>query len=165
MSDEEKKDDWFKRSPEADLLIKYAMDKQNLTYDGMSEVIGQDIRKVRHYWETARKALQNEHKIHFNCIANVGFERVTHDRAVIDTCNAHRRRKISTANRTMKKLTAVDYENLDRATQQEHQLRATLCFMELQTETKKNQTKLGNAIHEAGCKALPLGKTLELFRD
>jgi hypothetical protein len=164
MADEESTE-WFKRSPETQALIEYAKGKEKVTYEEMSEQIGRDIRKVRHYWETARKALQNDHKIHFVCVPNVGYQRVTHDRAVVDTCESHRKRKVSSARRTMKKLTAVDYDKLDAESKQAHQLRATLCFIELESEKKKTHKRIGAAIDELGCKALPLGKTLELFKS
>jgi hypothetical protein len=133
-----------------------------ITYESLSKAIGRDVRAhALGALNSARKALLNDKGFVFSVEPNIGCVRLN-DAAIVQSTESDRRRMQRTSTRALKKLSVVDFKNLDEPTKRMHttasaQIGAIAMFSQKST-TKKIEAKLtGNAA------TLPIGETLKLF--
>lgn len=112
---------------EASNDVKLLVEKMSKTsigdtiqYDEMTQLVGRDIKKNRHLIESARRILMRHHSMVFRCVMNEGYKRLD-DSTVVDTVNSDRKKRIRKQARfAVLELSAVDYDNLDRQKQIQH---------------------------------------------
>jgi hypothetical protein len=130
------------------------------TYDTLSKAIGRDVRKfAQGAIATARKSLLNTKQFVFGVETNIGLRRLD-DSQIVESTESDRVKMQRHANRTIKKLTCVNFEGLSEQDKKRHivasaQMGAMALFSGKNAE-KKIATKVDT-------KPLAIGETLKLF--
>lgn len=135
---------------------------EEITYAELSEVAGRNVQTTAFAaLQTARRRCENQNQIVFGVIRGIGLRRLLNEEIPQSAQNNidHIRR---TAKRTARRLACVDYNALPRQLQNEHNTK--LSILGALTElSKPSGGKLLEQRINSEQKALPIGKTLELF--
>lgn len=153
-------------SLEAQLLydrLSKAHPGEEITYHELSEIAARNVQTIASSaLQTARKRCENLDHIVFSVIRGVGLRRLLNEE-IPQTAQSkidHIRR---TAKRAAKRLACVDYGQLSRQSQITHNINLSLLGV-LSEVSKPNSGKLLESHIKTGQTALPIGKTLELFK-
>jgi len=157
----------YERAIETDLLygtLREVKPNKSISYADLSELIGADVQKnnARGYLYTARRLCETDHDIVFEVVRNVGLKRIVNDdvMGVAESAFSSIRRK---AGKTIKTIKTVNYKALSNEGKTKHNASITLMGTISLFSKKRSQLLLEDKARETG-KALPLGKTLELFK-
>ena len=133
-----------------------------ITYEQLSRALGRDVRvHALSSLGSARRSLLASKKYVFEVEKNVGLRRLN-DQQIVDSMEYDRKKMRRQANRSLRKLSVVDFDNLSEDKKRQHivasaQLGAIEMFA-TKNATKKIESKIDNSK-----KALPIGETLKLF--
>ena len=130
------------------------------TYEQLSKAIGRDVRKYAiGALQSARKSLLNTKQIVFGVDDNVGVRRLD-DSQIVQSTGLDRLKMQRHANRTIKKLSCVNYEGLSEPDKKRH-IVASAQMGALALFSGKNAEK--KIASKAESKPIAIGKTLKLF--
>jgi hypothetical protein len=135
-----------------------------VTYADLSKIVGANLTtsdRLRSCLNSARRKLVKEQHIHFAVVRGVGLKRITHADVVERDDTAAKIRRM--ARRGLRKITAVDYDDLPHSSQVRHQAKVAVLAAIEAVSTKKAvkviEAKVTPQTH------LPLAATLEAFRE
>jgi hypothetical protein len=135
---------------------------ETVGYHELTQLIGRDVTVHRHLIESARRILMRDHNIVFRCVMNEGYKRLD-DATVVSTVNNDRKKKIRQQARfAVRELSSVNYENLDRQKQVQHNTGMAMFGVVIHSTDANSVKKLGNHIANSGGK-LDVKGTLQLI--
>lgn len=160
----------MKTIPEASIESKLIYDKlasmelgEVVMYSELNEIAAVDVQKAGYgYMMTARARALREDSMVFSAIWNHGLQRLT-DEGIAKLGEDIIRRTRKSARRGRKKLACADYEKLSPEDKVRHNLAATFLGITEHAGRPKNLKLLEAEIEKSGT-ALPVGRSLELFR-
>lgn len=155
----------FQKSADAKVIesvLSEAVVGKPITYEEISKAIGRDVRKhSMSALNTAKRSLFKEKQMVFATERNVGLVLID-DSTIIKSIEKDRLHLHRTASKSLKKLAAVKFDNLDESSKKEHvvasaQMGAVAMFAH-KSSAKKIESKV-----TAKAETLPIGETLKLF--
>lgn len=133
-----------------------------VTYDVLSKAIGRDVRQFAlPSLRSARQGLLNSKGMVFGVETNVGYKRLD-DSEIVDSTESDRRRLKRAANRSIKKLSVVAFDNLTLEQKKKHTVASAqmgaIAMFSGKTAAKKIEAKVND-----GKTTLAIGETLSMF--
>ena len=133
-----------------------------ITYEQLSKAIGRDVRvHALASLSSARRSLLASNKYVFGVERGVGLRRLD-DTQIVDASEYDRKKMKRQANRSLRKLSVVDFDNLPEQKKRQH-IVASAQFGAIEMFATKNATKKIESKIDDSKKALPIGETLKLF--
>ena len=167
----EKKQPTFKRDVDTETLVAFLLKRHEtapgstITYEELSGIISRKVNNgARHILSSARRVLSREHNILMTCIATVGLKFVEENSEVLGIADSHQKR-VRRANRNT--LHIVKHVDMTDATPDEKAralaVQSIVGAIDLCTKTS-SRNKVKELCASTGA-AVPVGKSLELFRE
>ena len=133
-----------------------------ITYETLSKAIGRDVREFAlPSLRSARQGLLKTHGIVFGVESNVGYKRLD-DSQIVDSTEADRKRMKRAANRSIRKLAVVNFDNLPEEKKKQHVVASAqigaIAMFSAASATKKIASKVNE-----GKTTLAIGETLSMF--
>jgi hypothetical protein len=154
----------FQIGIDAQLLIERlgkAEAGETIAYRELSEVIKRDIQKFRGPLMTARRALQRERQIVFECVTDVGLKRIV-GIEIVDSAATATHAIGRTAKRAVRKLGCAEYETMDAGGKIKFNATASILGAVELFARPKSMKALEQRVEETANK-LPSAETLRLF--
>jgi hypothetical protein len=136
-----------------------------ITYSELSEIAGSDVQRARRHWlERARKIAEAAAVPAFTeSVSGIGLKRIPQaEVATIEKTSTVGRIRRATR-RSGKRLSRVDYANLDQDAKRAHDVAATTMGVLAMFVDRKGQASIEQGAIQSGCQ-LDREATLELFR-
>jgi hypothetical protein len=132
-----------------------------VTYETLSKAIGRDVRAFAlPSLRSARHGLLKSKNMVFGCEANVGYRRLN-DSQIVDSAELDRIKMKRAANRSIKKLGVVDFDNLPPEKKKQHTV-ASAQMGAIALFSGKNATKkIAESVNDKT--TLAIGETLKMF--
>ena len=121
-----------------------------LSYDALSAVIDRDVRiDGRGSLASARKIVMREHRIVFDVVRNEGLQRLN-DTQIVSLSGKARDHIRKTTRKTVRALTCVDYDAMDRGQQVKHNTELSTLGVIAELTTERSIARLAVKVEEAG---------------
>jgi len=134
-----------------------------VTYEQLSKAIGRDVREFAvGSINSARKTLQAEKQIVFECETKVGYRRLSGGE-IIQASERDRKKVQRAANKAVNKLTCVDYDKLTPEQQRSHNVASAQLGAIAMLSTKASTHRIEKQISNG--KPLAIGETLKMFTE
>lgn len=134
-----------------------------VTYDELSNIAARNVKTLAYpAFLTARKRCEELNNIVFGIVAKVGIRRLLNDE-IPETAQSGIDRIRRTAKRHARKLACVDYAALSEPMRTKHNINMSLLGV-LGEISKTGRSRILEDQVKASQSALPIGRTLELFR-
>lgn len=136
---------------------------ETVTYEELNALVGRDVRGDARYCLTSACRRLLAEQVVFAAVRTVGMKRLddagllTLPQAAFDSM----RRK---ARKTARKLTAIQYESLDRSQKAQHNAAVSVLGLVAHVTKPRHMERLRGRVEETQG-ALPIGKTLEAFKE
>jgi hypothetical protein len=132
-----------------------------VTYETLSKAIGRDVRVFAlPSLRSARHGLLKAKNMVFGCEANVGYRRLN-DSQIVDSAESDRMKMKRAANRSIKKLGVVDFDNLPPEKKKQHTV-ASAQMGAIALFSGKNATKkIAESVNDKT--TIAIGETLKMF--
>ena len=133
-----------------------------ISYEQLSKSIGRDVRKFAiGALQTARLAMQRDHKMVFGVDRGSGLRRLN-DEQIVDASELGRRKLQRTAKREIKKLETVEFDKLTEPTKRKHIAASAQMGVIAMFSGKSSSKRIEKAV-ESTASNLAIGETLKLF--
>ena len=154
----------FEMSADAKILRSVLQESevgQTITYDELSRAIGRDVRQhAISALGTARRGLLRERGYVFGVERNVGLTRLS-DELVVDSIESDRRRLQRTANRSLRKLETVKFDELPEEKKKAHVVASAQLGVLSMFSKASSARKIESAVKDQT--SLAIGDTLRMF--
>lgn len=135
-----------------------------IPYQELSKIIGREVTgKARSVLATARRKAMTTDRMVFACVYKVGVKRLT-DVDIVETSEDCVRRVRKASTRAVRRITTVDFAKLPNEAKVKHNTYLSV-FGALASFTQSGALKAIEKKIGDSKEALPLAKTLEVFRD
>jgi hypothetical protein len=155
----------FQKSSDAKILesvLGEAVVGKLISYEELSKAIGRDVRKhAMSALGTARRGVFKEKRILFGVQRGIGLVRID-DAGIVKSIEKDRIHLHRTARKSLKKLAAVEFSNLDESGKRDHVVASAQMGAVAMFANKNSGKKIESKI-AAKAEALPIGETLKLF--
>lgn len=142
--------------------LKKCAEDEMVTYDELSGIIGRDVTaKARHILDSARRILQRQDRMVFECVHGQGVKRLN-DSAMANLGEHGIKRIRGISKRTARKIACSDYENLSN----EDKIKSNASLSMLGALSMMTAPKKLKALETSGDVAnnkVPSAKVLEMF--
>lgn len=135
---------------------------QLVTYEEISKAIGRDVRQhALPSLRSARHGLLKSNRIVFGVETNVGLLRLD-DSQIVDSTEADRKRLKRAANRSIAKLSVVDFDKLSPEKKKEHTVASAQMGAIAMFSASQAKKKIASNVND-GKATLAIGETLSMF--
>jgi len=132
-----------------------------VTYEALSKAIGRDVRVFAlPSLRSARHGLLKSKNMVFGCEANVGYRRLD-DSQIVDSAEQDRVKMKRAANRSIKKLSVVDFDRLPPEKKKQHTVASAQMGAIALFSSKSTTKKITENVNDKT--TLAIGETLKMF--
>ena len=133
-----------------------------ITYEALSRAIGRDVRQFAlPSLRSARHGLLKSKNMVFGVETGVGYRRLD-DSQIVDSTEADRQKLKRAANRSIRKLGVVNFDNLPPEKKKQHTVAAAQMGAIAMFSSKSTTKKIASNVNESKA-TLAIGETLSMF--
>ena len=133
-----------------------------IRYETLSKAIGRDVRVFAlPSLRSARQGLLKTKKMVFGVEIGIGYRRLN-DSEIVDSTESDRRRMKRAANRSIRKLSAVNFDELPDEKKKQHTVAAAQIGAIAMFSASSTTKKIASQVNQ-GKKTLAIGETLSMF--
>jgi hypothetical protein len=155
----------FEKSADAKILeavLAEANVGDMVTYQTLSRAIGRDVREFAlPSLRSARHGLLKSKNMVFCCETGIGYRRLD-DSQIVDAAEADRKKMKRAANRSIAKLSAVDFNNLPPEKKKQHTVASAQMGAIAMFSSKSTTKRITDKLDDTKT-TLAIGETLSMF--